>query len=44
MSLVLDAAALVALERNERPMWTRLKATYLIGEVPVTHAGVVGQV
>lgn len=44
MSLVLDSAALVALERNERPMWVRLKAAQLNGEIPRTHAGVVGQV
>ena len=44
MSPVLDAGALVALDRNERSMWTRLKAAQVAGEVPVTHAGVVGQV
>ncbi|HWL43080.1 MAG TPA: hypothetical protein VNQ73_09060 [Ilumatobacter sp.] len=44
MTLVLDSAALVALERNERPMWTRLKAAQLAGVVPITHAGVLGQV
>lgn len=44
MTLVLDSGALIALERDERPMWTRLKAAQLAGEVPVTHAGVVGQV
>ena len=44
MSLVLDAGALVALERNERPMWTRLKAAHLEGDLPITHAGVIGQV
>jgi hypothetical protein len=43
MSLVLDAGALVALDRNERPMWTRLKAAQIAGDLPVTHAGVVGQ-
>jgi hypothetical protein len=42
--LVLDAAALVALDRNERAMWTRLKGCSLSGEPPVTHAAVVGQV
>jgi hypothetical protein len=25
-------------------MWTRLKAAHVAGEVPVTHAGVLGQV
>lgn len=44
MSLVLDAGALIALERNERPMWIRLKAAQLEGDVPITHAGVLGQV
>lgn len=44
MSLVLDAGALVALERNERPMWIRLKAAQIEGELPRTHAGVLGQV
>ncbi len=44
MSLVLDSGAFVALERNERAMWVRLKAAQLEGEVPVTHAGVLGQV
>jgi hypothetical protein len=44
MTLVLDSGALIALERNERPMWTRLKAAELAGDVPITHAGVVGQV
>jgi hypothetical protein len=41
---LLDAAAFIALERNERPMWTRLKASVQLGEPPVTHGGVVGQV
>lgn len=44
MSLVLGSGALVALERNERPMWVRLKAAQLEGELPLTHAGVPGQV
>lgn len=44
MRLVLDSGALVALERNERSMWIRLKAAQIEGEVPVTHAGVLGQV
>ena len=44
MSLVLDSSALVALERNERPMWVRLKAAQLEGDLPLTHAGVLGQV
>jgi len=42
--IILDAGAFVALERNERPMWVRLKAALLAGEPPITHGGVVGQV
>jgi hypothetical protein len=41
--LVLDAAALVALDRNDRSMWARIKACELSGQPPLTHAGVVGQ-
>jgi len=44
VTLVLDSGALIALERNERPMWVRLKAAQMAGEPPVTHAGVLGQV
>src|SRR3954465_12239680 len=44
MKLVLDSAALIALERKSRPMWIRFKAAQLSGVVPVTHGGIVGQV
>jgi hypothetical protein len=44
MTLVLDAGAFVALERNDRAMWRRLKASAVAGEVPVTHGGVIAQV
>jgi hypothetical protein len=44
VTLVLDAGAFIALDRNERAMWVRLKAAEQAGEVPVTHGGVVGQV
>jgi hypothetical protein len=44
MRLVLDSGAFVALERNERAMWRRLKSALLAGEIPVSHGGVVGQV
>lgn len=44
MTLVLDRAALIALERGERPMWVRLKAARIAGELPLTHGGVLGQV
>ena len=42
--MVLDAGAFVALERNDRAMWRRLKRTLINGEPPLTHGGVVGQV
>jgi hypothetical protein len=44
MSLVLDAGALIALDRNDRAMWVRLKAAQLEGDVPRTHGGIIGQV
>lgn len=44
MTLVLDSGALIALERNDRGMWVRLKAAQLAGQIPVSHAGVIGQV
>jgi hypothetical protein len=44
MRLVLDAGALIALERNDRAMWERLKLAVLSREAPISHAGVVGQV
>lgn len=44
MRLVLDSGALIALERNDRPMWRRFKAALARGEVPVSHGGVLGQV
>jgi hypothetical protein len=44
MTLVLDSAALISLDRNERAMWVRLKACEQAGEPPLTHGGVVGQV
>ncbi len=44
MTLILDSAALIALERNERSMWVRLKAAQLERDLPLTHAGVLGQV
>jgi hypothetical protein len=44
MTLVLDSGALIALDRNERPMWARLKAAFAAGELPVTHAGVLAEV
>ncbi len=44
MRLVLDAGALIALERSQRSMWVRLKAAHLAGEIPITHGGIIGQV
>jgi hypothetical protein len=43
VTLVLDSGALIALEKNDRAMWRRLKAALLAGRVPVSHGGVVGQ-
>jgi predicted nucleic acid-binding protein len=43
VKLVLDSGALIALERNDRAMWRRVKAAQLAGSVPVSHGGVVGQ-
>ena len=43
MSFVFDAGALIALERNDRAMWRRLKSSLLANEIPVTHGGIVGQ-
>lgn len=44
MSIILDAGALVALERDDRAMWRRLKAALLSGSPPMTHGGVIAQV
>ena len=44
MSLVLDAGALIALERDERSSWVRLRVSLNRGEVPRTNAAVLGQV
>jgi hypothetical protein len=44
MKLVLDAGALLALERNDRAMWLRFKNAVVAGSPIVTHGGVVGQV
>lgn len=44
MTLVLDSGALIALERNDRAMWRRLKAAHLAASVPISHGGVIGQV
>jgi hypothetical protein len=44
VTTILDAGALIGLDRNDRSMWVRLKGLLNAGEVPVTHGGVVGQV
>lgn len=44
MSIVLDAGALIAVERGDREMIAIIKRERLHGRVPLTHGGVVGQV
>jgi hypothetical protein len=44
VKLVLDAGALLALERNDRAMWRRFKGAQIAGSIAVTHGGVLGQV
>src|SRR5262245_8134904 len=44
MSLVLDAGALVAVERADRQTVALIKHELIGGRVPLTHGGVVGQV
>ena len=44
MTLVLDAGALVAIERLDRDVVALIKRERLAGRAPVTHGGVVGQV
>jgi hypothetical protein len=43
MTLILDAGALLALERNDKAVWQRFESAGLAGFPPVTHGGVVGQ-
>jgi hypothetical protein len=44
VTVLFDAGALIALERDERSIWIRLEKIVAKGEIPVTHAGVLGQV
>lgn len=44
MSLILDAGALIAVERGHRELDALLKRELLAGRLPTTHGGVVGQV
>jgi predicted nucleic acid-binding protein len=43
MRVILDTGALIALERNDRAMWQRLKQALQAREAPVSHGGIVGQ-
>ncbi|MBI2017020.1 MAG: twitching motility protein PilT [Chloroflexi bacterium] len=44
MSIVLDAGALVAVERGDRAMIALIKGERDDGRSPVTHGGVIGEV
>jgi len=44
MSLVLDAGALIAVERADRDVAALIKQELLAGRTPITHGGIVGQV
>ena len=44
MSLVLDAGALVAVERADRETVALIKQELLAGRAPITHGGIIGQV
>jgi hypothetical protein len=44
MSLVLDAGALIAVERDDRDTIALIKQELQSGRTPVTHGGIVGQV
>lgn len=44
MNIVLDAGALIALERNDRAMWERMKIARLGVLQLITHGGVIAQV
>ena len=44
MSLVLDAGALLAVERTDRETIALIKHELLAGRAPITHGGVLGQV
>ena len=44
MSVVLDAGALVAVERGDRDTIALIKQDLVAGRVPLTHGGIVGQV
>lgn len=44
MTLVLDAGALLAVERGDRDLIALIKRDRVEGRAPITHGGVVGQV
>jgi len=44
MSLVLDAGALISVERDNRDTLALIKQELLNGRTPITHGGIVGQV
>lgn len=44
MSLILDAGALLAIERLNRDVMALLKSELLQRRVPITHGGIIGQV
>lgn len=44
MSLVLDAGALIAVEKADRDTAALIKQELLHGRAPLTHGGVVGQI
>jgi hypothetical protein len=44
MALILDAGALIAVERGDRELAALLKVERRAGRAPITHGGVVGQV
>lgn len=43
MKLILDNGAMIALKRNDRAMWRRLKLALVTEQVPLSHGGIVGQ-
>lgn len=44
MSIILDAGALVAIERGDPRTWAILRRELAAGRAPLTHGGVIGQV
>lgn len=44
MTMILDAGALVAVERGDRDLAARIKREFLAGRPARTHGGVIGQV